>query len=56
MLGTILNIKKKIIINQYEKVIFCSNKNIEYESTGHRSKSLSVEGYLNKIRPDFIKS
>ena len=48
--------KKKIIINQYEKVSFCSNTNIEYESTGHRNKTLSVERYLNKIRPDFIKS
>ena len=30
---------------------FSSNNYIEYESNGDRNKSLSVEGYLNKIRP-----
>ena len=31
--------------------IFWSNNYIEYESNGHRSKTLSVEEYLNKVRP-----
>ena len=30
---------------------FWSNNYIEYESNGDRSKTLSVEEYLNKIRP-----
>ena len=42
--------KKKIIINQYKKIILGSNY-IEYESNGGRNKTLSVEEYLNKIRP-----
>ena len=31
--------------------IFWSNNYIEYESNGDRNKTLSVEEYLNKIRP-----
>ena len=30
---------------------FWSNNYIEYESNGDRNKTLSVEEYLNKIRP-----
>ena len=30
---------------------FLSNKYIEYESNTYRNKALSVEEYLNKIRP-----
>ena len=30
---------------------FWSNNNIEYESNSDRNKTLSVEEYLNKIRP-----
>ena len=30
---------------------FWSNNYIEYESNGHRNKILSLEEYLNKIRP-----
>ena len=33
------------------KTNFWSNKYIEYESNGDRSKALSVEKYLNRIRP-----
>ena len=32
---------------------FWSNNYIEYESKGDRNKTLSVEEYLNKIRPYF---
>ena len=28
-----------------------SNNHIEYESNGERSRTLSIEGYVNKIRP-----
>ena len=31
--------------------IFWNNKYIEYESNGDRNKSLSLEEYLNKIKP-----
>ena len=30
---------------------FYSNNYIEYESNGGRNKTLSIEEYLNKIRP-----
>ena len=30
----------------------CSNNYIEYESNGDRHKTLSIEEYLNKIRPN----
>ena len=32
---------------------FWSNNYIEYESNGDRNKTLSVEEYLNKLRPYF---
>ena len=32
---------------------FWSNSYIEYESNGNRNKTLSVEEYLNKLRPYF---
>ena len=34
---------------------FWSNKYIKYESNSDRKKTLSTEGYLNKIRPNLIK-
>ena len=40
--------------NYYEPVRlsdFWSNNYIEYESNGDRNKTLSVEEYINKIRP-----
>ena len=46
----------------YEPVIvnnFCSNNYYEYKSKGDRNKTLSVEEYFNKIRPqlkDIIKN
>ena len=45
ILGTSLNMKKKKIITNR------SNIYIEYESNGDRNKTLSVEEYLNNIRP-----
>ena len=41
--------KKKIIINEYELVLFVVNNYIEYKSNSDRNKTLSVEEYLNKI-------
>ena len=41
-----INQKKKIIVRVNN---FSSNKYIEHESNGDRTKTLSVEGYLNKI-------
>ena len=38
--------------NFYKQVSnFWSNNYIEYENNGNRNKTLSVEEYLNKIRP-----
>ena len=55
--GNIFEHKEK---NKYKPVResnFWSNNYIEYESNGDRKKkTLSVKRYLNKIRPDFIKS
>ena len=42
--------KKKIIINS-KKSNFWSNIHIYYNSNGGKNKTLSVEEYLNKIRP-----
>ena len=42
--------KKKIIINS-KKSYFWSNIYIYYNSNGGKNKTLSVEEYLNKIRP-----
>ena len=48
------NYNKPVIIDS-----FWSNNYIEYESNGDKNKTLSVEEYLNKIRPylkDFINN
>ena len=48
------NYNKPVIIDS-----FWSNNFIEYESNGDKNKTLSVEEYLNKIRPylkDFINN
>ena len=40
--------------NYYKRVSvsnFCSNNSFEHKSNGDRNKTLSVEEYLNKIRP-----
>ena len=45
---------KKKNENHYKPVRvnnFCSNNYIEYKSNGDKNKILSVEKYLNKIRP-----
>ena len=45
---------KEVDENYYKPVRvsnFCSNDYIEYESSGDRNKTLSVEEYLNNIRP-----
>ena len=44
--------KKKIIINQLEQIIFEVTITLNiYESNSERNKTLPVEEYLNKIRP-----
>ena len=42
---------KKIIINRIRVGNFWSNDFNEYESNGDRNKTLSVEEYLNRIKP-----
>ena len=42
--------KKKIITNQLRVDNFYSNVYIEYESIGDRTKALSIEEYIHKIR------
>ena len=40
--------------NYYKRVSvsnFCSNNSFEHKSNGDRNKTLSVQEYLNKIRP-----
>ena len=46
--------ENKEVENYYKPVRvnnFLSNNDIEYESYGNRNKTLSVEEYLNKIKP-----
>ena len=43
--------KRKIFYKPLRVSNFWSNNYIEYESNGGRSKTLSVENYLTKIRP-----
>ena len=53
ILGDIKNIFQHEEENYYKPIgvnNFWSNNCIEYESKGDRSKTLSVEEYLNKIR------
>ena len=53
ILGDIKNIFQHEEENYYKPIRvnnFWSNNCIEYESKGDRSKTLSVEEYLNKIR------
>ena len=52
MLRIFLSMKKKKKILQTIRVSnFWSNSYIEYENNGDRNKILSVEEYLNKIKP-----
>ena len=55
LLGDINNLfEHKDEENHYKPVRvsnFCSNSYIEYESNGDRNKTLSLEEYLNRIRP-----
>ena len=44
-----MNKKNKIIINQQDN--FCSKYYNGYKSNNDSNKTLSVEEYLNKIRP-----
>ena len=43
--------KKKNYYKPVRVTNFWSNNYIEYENNGDRNKALSVEEYLNKIRP-----
>ena len=51
ILRIILSMKKKNYYKPVKVSNFWSNNYIEYESNGDRNKKLSVEEYLNKIRP-----
>ena len=52
-----LSIKMETIITLVVRVSnFCSNNYIEYQSTGDRNKTLSVEECINKIRPNNSKN
>ena len=46
------NNKKKIIVNQEEKVNSGIINYIEYENNGDRNINLSLDNYLNKIEPN----
>ena len=45
-----LSMKKKIVKNQQELVIFRSSNFIKHKSNSDRKKALSVKVYLIKIR------
>ena len=42
----------EIIRNHKKKVIFIVTHKMEYESSGDKNKTLSIEENLNKIRPN----
>ena len=55
MVSYINNIFEHKEENYYKSVKvsnFWSNNQIEYESNSDRNKTLSIEDYLNKIRPN----
>ena len=46
-----MNNRKKIIIILKRVSNFWNNNYIEYESNGDRNRNLSLDEYLNKIKP-----
>ena len=52
ILKTFLKEEMEIIRNHKKKVIFIVTHKMEYESSGDKNKTLSIEENLNKIRPN----